>query len=229
MNYKVLIFDADGTLFDFEQAEQQAFYAMLKDFDILPSNDLFESYLIENKKAWSDLEQGNITQEELKTRRFLGFIRVASLEGNAKAYAASYMHHLSEQSILYPDALNIIEKLSKDYTLTILTNGLREVQHQRIRYSALRPYIKDVVISDELGIAKPNPKIIEYALKNINHLEKENVMIIGDSLTSDIQGGLNASITTVWYNPNRIINKTTIKPTHEIHSLDELFMLLEKK
>lgn len=227
MRFQVLIFDADGTLFDFEQAESEALAAMLQEFNIAPSSSLFTDYFAENKKAWAKLEQGIITQDELKIKRFEGFIHTANLKQNANALAQSYMKHLANQSILFPKALSVIKQLSSTYVVTILTNGLKEVQHKRIRQSILAPYVKDVVISDELGITKPNPKIIEHALQNIHHSTIDDVMIIGDSLTSDIQAGINASITTVWYNPKQKPNHTSIKPDYEIVKLDDLFAILK--
>lgn len=226
MNYKVLIFDADGTLFDFEQAEQQAFKQMLEERDIPFTDSLFQSYLQANKQVWNELEQGHITQEELKYKRFLGFLTLSKLEGQAKDMAISYMQYLSHASILYPNALELIKNLSKDYRVTILTNGLKEVQDRRIRKSILAPYIEDVVISDEIGIAKPDKAIIEHALKNIGHEDKASVMIIGDSLTSDIQGGINASITTVWLNVKKEKRTKNIQPDYEIHTLEELYEIL---
>jgi len=226
MNYKVLIFDADGTLFDFVAAEEQAFKRMLNEMDLSFQEELFETYLQANKAVWQELEKGLITQEELKYKRFLGFKKLAAIEKDAKDMAISYMNHLADASILYPEALELIQELAKDYTITILTNGLREVQDKRIRQSVLRPYLSDVVISDEEGIAKPDPRIIDLALDRVNHVDKSSVMIIGDSLTSDIQGGLNASITTVWFNKEQAINTSKVKPDYEISTLEELKNIL---
>jgi len=226
MNYKVLIFDADGTLFDFVAAEEQAFKQMLADIHIEFTEQLFNQYLKANQSVWQELEQGLITQEELKYKRFLGFNELAAINKDAKEMAISYMNHLSNASILYPEALKLIQELSQDYTITILTNGLREVQDKRIRRSILSPYLRDVVISDEEGIAKPDPRIIDLALKRINHQKKSDVMIIGDSLTSDIQGGQNASITTVWFNKEQSINTSKIRPDYEIARLEDLKKIL---
>lgn len=226
MKYKILIFDADGTLFDFTAAEEQAFKEMLKEMDLTFHKKLFETYLQANKEVWLELEKGLITQEELKYKRFLGFKELSAIKKDAKEMAISYMNHLADASILYPKAKEFIQELAKDYTITILTNGLREVQDKRIRQSILSPYLTDVVISDEEGIAKPDPRIIDLALARINHQEKSDVMIIGDSLTSDIQGGQNASITTVWLNKENIVNTTKITPDYEISTLEELKNIL---
>lgn len=109
-----------------------------------------------------------------------------------------------------------------------MTNGLKDVQDNRIRKSIIGKYFENVVVSEEINISKPDPKIFEYALNSINYSDKSKVLIVGDSLTSDIQGGLNSGIDTCWFNPNNIINNTSIKPTYKITNLMDLKNILEK-
>jgi putative hydrolase of the HAD superfamily len=223
MAYKIILLDADGTLFDFEKAEIIAFKNMLTDFGVSYSEWLFSIYLRENKQVWQELEKGIISQEKLKTERFKRFLETSKITGDEKQYAASYMAHLANASILFDDALDVVKKLSENHTLIIVTNGLKEVQHKRIRESILKPYIKKVIISDEFGKAKPDPSIIYHALEGESYDDlKQDVVIIGDSLTSDIKGGINAGISTVWYNPNHLKNKSDIIPDFEISNFNEL-------
>ena len=127
-----------------------------------------------------------------------------------------YIKHLSGASFLYADSLEMIESLYPECRLSIITNGLMEVQENRIRTSAIAKYFEEVVISEEVKISKPDPRIFEHALSQLRHTDKSKVLMVGDSLTSDIQGGINAGIDTCWFNPNRTVNKTGIKPTYEI-------------
>ena len=128
--------------------------------------------------------------------------------------------------ILYDNSIELIETLHKSYRLAIVTNGLTSVQDKRIRKSSIAKFFETIVISEEVSTAKPNPKIFEHTLKSMNFFDKSKVLMIGDSLSSDIQGGINFGIDTCWYNPNKVINETSIKPTYEISNFDELKLLL---
>ena len=131
-------------------------------------------------------------------------------------------------SFLYEDSIDLVESLHKDFRLSIVTNGLKDVQDNRIRKSIIAKYFDDIVVSEEVMVSKPDPKIFEHALNNINHTDKSNVLIVGDSLTSDIQGGINFGIDTCWFNPNKIVNKTAIKPTYEISNLMDLKNIVKR-
>lgn len=227
MKYEVILFDADDTLFDFKKSEREAFKNTILEFNI----EYDESYHLKtyqeiNTVMWKELEQGLITQENLKIERFKRLSDKLNIRFDETHFAKSYIEHLAGASFLYDGSIDLIENLSKSHKLSIVTNGLAFVQHKRIRESIISKYFADIVISEEILVSKPNPKIFEHALKNINHNDKSKVLMVGDSLTSDIKGGINFGIDTCWYNPNKIINKTSIKPTYEISNFNELQSLL---
>ena len=139
-----------------------------------------------------------------------------------------YMKHLSNASFLYEESIDLVESLHKDYRLSIITNGLKDVQDHRIRKSIIAKFFEDIVVSEDVEVSKPDPKIFEHALNNIKHTDKSKVFMVGDSLTSDIQGGINFGIDTCWFNPNNIVNTSEFKPTYEITNLLELKNLLKK-
>ena len=223
MKYEVLIFDADETLFDFKKSERDALKNTMPEFDIEYDEDHhLKIYKDINTTIWKELEDGLITQKKLKVERFKRLSDSLNAGFDAALFAKSYMKHLSFASFLYDDSVGLIESLHKDYILSIITNGLRDVQDTRIRKSIIAKYFEDIVISEEVNISKPDPKIFELALNNIKHADKHKVLMIGDSLTSDIQGGINFGIDTCWFNANKIVNKTEFKPTYEISNLMEL-------
>lgn len=227
MRYKVILLDADGTLFDFHKAEEFAFSAVLEHLSMPDRFDeLFPIYMDENRKIWQELEQGLITQETLKVERFRRFLKRMDLSSDPTSCAKIFMAKLADSSILFDDAYDVVKELSRRATLVIITNGLKEVQDKRIRHSVIAPFVKATVISDEIGIQKPDPRIIDYALNLINHRTKNDVVIVGDSLTSDMQGGINAGIDTIWYNPKRHTNPRSHQLTHIIFSLEDLFSLI---
>lgn len=227
MKYEVILFDADETLYDFKRSEKEAFKNTILKFNIkYDENYHLKIYQEINTVLWKEFEQGLITQEKLKVERFKRLSAQLNISFDENDFAKLYIEHLADASFLYADSIDLIENLNKAYKLSIITNGLVSVQDKRIRKSIISKYFDDIVISEEILISKPNPKIFEHALKNINHTDKSKVLMVGDSLTSDIQGGINFGIDTCWYNPNKIINKTSIKPTYEISNFNELKALL---
>lgn len=143
------------------------------------------------------------------------------------------MTYCVDQPKLYIHLLHITDEKHryynyKDYRLAIVTNGLKDVQNNRIRKSTIAKYFEDIVISEEVELSKPDPKIFELSLNNIKHTDKNKVLIVGDSLTSDIQGGINFGVDTCWFNPNKVSNETGIKPTYEISNLMKLKDILDK-
>ncbi|NOW04992.1 YjjG family noncanonical pyrimidine nucleotidase [Clostridium beijerinckii] len=227
MNYEVILFDADDTLFDFKKSEREAFKNTILEFNInYDENYHLKIYQDINTAIWKEFEQGLITQEKLKVERFKRLADKLKISFDEIEFAKSYMQNLSNCSFLFDGSLELIEHLSKNYKLSIITNGLTSVQENRIRKSIISKYFEDVVISEEISISKPNPKIFEHALKNISHTNKSTVLMVGDSLTSDIQGGINFVIDTCWYNPNKLKNNSNMTPKYEISNFDELKHLL---
>jgi 2-haloacid dehalogenase len=227
MKYEVILFDADETLYDFKRSEREAFKNTMLKFNIKYD----ESYHLKiyqqiNTILWKEFEQGHITQEKLNVERFKRLSYQLNISFDETNFAKSYIENLADASYLYDDSIALIENLNIFYKLAIVTNGLTFVQDRRIRKSIISKYFDDIVISEEILISKPNPKIFEHVLKNINYTDKSKVLVVGDSLTSDIQGGINFGVDTCWYNPNKIINETSIKPTYEISNFNALKSLL---
>ena len=229
MKYEIIIFDADETLFDFKKSEKEALKNTILDFNMeYDENYHLRIYKEINTAIWKELENGLITQKQLKFERFKRLSDSLNAGFDEFEFGKSYMKHLSLASFLFDDSLALIEGLHKDYRLSIISNGLKDVQDNRIRKSIIAKYFEDIVVSEEVLVSKPDPKIFEHALNNLKHTDKSKVLIVGDSLTSDIQGGINFGIDTCWFNPNKIVNKTIIKPTYEISDFKELKDILGK-
>lgn len=223
MKYELIIFDADETLFDFKKSEKVALESTLCDFDIeYDEKKHLKAYKEINSAVWKELEQGFITQAELNVIRFQRFLKQLDLKQEALSFAEAYKKHLSNASYLYYESLELIRSLSGNYRLIILSNGLKEVQNNRLRKSAISRYFEAIIISEEVGLAKPDPRIFELAFSQIKHNSKDTALIVGDSLSSDIQGGINFGIDTCWFNAAKAENRTEIQPTYEISSLPDL-------
>lgn len=228
MKYEVLLFDADETLFDFKKSEKQAFENSIREFNI----DYNENYHLKiyeeiNKNIWLEFEQGLITQEKLKVERFKRLSKEINTPFDELEFSKAYIRHLANASFLYEDSVEVIKELSKNYKLAIITNGLKDVQSKRIGQSVIAKYFDTLVISEEVKVSKPNPEIFEIALNNLNFKDKSKVIMIGDSLTSDIQGGINFGIDTCLINFNNTKNSTSIKPTYAVSTLLDLLKILK--
>ncbi len=227
MKYEVILFDADETLYDFKKSEREAFKNTMLEFNIeYDEENHLKTYQDINTTLWKEFEQGLITQEKLKIERFKRLSDMLKINFDENNFAILYMKHLSNASFLYDNSIDLLDELNQHYRLGIVTNGLTLVQDKRIRQSTIAKYFDAIVISEEILISKPNPGIFEYTLKNLDFFDKSKVLMVGDSLNSDIQGGINFGIDTCWYNPNKIKNETSIKPTYEISNLNELKSLL---
>ncbi|MCF6271471.1 MAG: YjjG family noncanonical pyrimidine nucleotidase [Melioribacteraceae bacterium] len=227
MKYKTILFDADGTLYDFDKAAVEALKSSFNKYEIGWTAQRFEIYKEVNKKIWNDFEKGLITTKEIKTERFKRFFDVIGVVNiDSLQFSKDYLEFLSQNNYLLDGAKDIVEWCSEKFELVIVTNGLASVQNPRLKKSELREYFKYIIISEEIGFAKPKREIFDYAFELLNNPSKEGVIIIGDNLTSDIKGGVDYGIDTCWFNPKKAKNNSEVIPTHEISKLDELRKLL---
>jgi putative hydrolase of the HAD superfamily len=229
MKYSRILFDADDTLFDFKKSEREAFKNTMIDFHI----DYDENYHLPiyhniNNVIWREFEEGLITQEKLKVERFRRLSDALQIQFDVTAFADSYMNHLGNASFLYEDSVELIQSLHKDFKLSIVTNGLTNVQKRRISRSEIAGYFDYIVISEEVKVSKPDPKIFEFALDSNEVEDKSKLLMVGDSLTSDIQGGFNFGIDTCWFNQHKKANHSGVQPTFEITNLNDLKIILQK-
>ncbi len=226
MKYKWLLFDADGTLFDYNKAEafalQNTFVQIGRPFE----TQYLTEYRGINHQIWLDFEQGKIDQVTLRTRRFDSLFEAVGFQYDSQDFSAKYLVNLGNATHLMEGAAEIARSLSQTCNLAIITNGLADVQKPRFAKSAINQYIKAIIISEEVGVAKPDPAIFNIAFAQMGHPAKDEVLIIGDSLTSDIQGGYNYGIDTCWFNPDGKMNGPGVTSTFEIRKLKELTGIL---
>ncbi|GMQ64503.1 YjjG family noncanonical pyrimidine nucleotidase [Vallitalea maricola] len=226
--YKLVILDADGTLFNYEEAEKYALWESFKLFsfegDII---DISNCYKKINLNLWLELEKGNITKEKLRYERFSRLFKQYKIDYDVNKFSDQYLLKLGESNFLIDEAEEVCKYLkNKGYKIIILTNGIKKVQVSRLEKSNIKDYIDNMIVSEEVGVNKPDPVIFDYTFNLIGHNDKNNAIMIGDSLTADIQGGINHGIDTCWVNLNNIENTTNIIPKYEIHSLGELATIL---
>jgi YjjG family noncanonical pyrimidine nucleotidase len=221
--YQCVLLDADGTLFDYERAESYALEKTCRELglDYEPARDL-PRYREINEEMWRAFERGEIGPDALSTTRFERFLEALGGTADPRAMSDLYLGNLAKGSFLIPGALEVVRAVSERARIAVVTNGLSRVQRSRFGGSGLAEYVGHLVISDEVGTQKPEAGIFDAALEPFQGVAKSNVLMVGDSLTSDIQGGVSYGIDTCWYNPAGLTNNEGPTPTYEIRSLDEL-------
>ena len=221
-NYKILLFDADGTLVDFHKAETQAVSRVLEKYGIEPEPRIIEKYSAVNASLWKLLELKQIRREDIMNRRFKETFAFFGLPYSEEfGIEAEYERLLAEGHDLLEHAREVCETLSKTHRLYILTNGGTYTQTRRIQDCGLLPYLDGVFISGEMGVTKPSKEFFDIVFERIGVAanEKESVLMIGDSYSSDILGAMNAGIDSCWYNPAGEPLGERNAPTYEIRDL----------
>ncbi len=227
MIYKWIIFDADGTLFDYDAAEFYALKNSFASFNLPFSAEYLDFYRQFNKVLWDEFERGEITIPLLKTKRFDLLLKKLEIGFNPQVFGSTYLDHLSQRHDLIDGAVKILQDLSARFSLVLMTNGIKEVQRSRLNLSPIKDFFSDIIISDEVGVAKPDKRIFEISHERMSSPSKNSLLMVGDNLSSDIKGGNDFGIDTCWYNPDSLNSNPAIIPTYEIRNLDELRNIVE--
>ena len=225
MKYTSLFFDLDNTLLDFYKAEAVAIERVLKQHSLPYDGDTIKLYSKINRSYWERFERGEIPKEAIYEGRFITLFEALNCNGDAKTVAKDYFNALADGHFVMNGAVEILEYLkAKGYKIYATTNGVSFTQYKRIENSGLAPYFDKVFVSEDAGCQKPDKAYFEYVLNNIDEKEKSNILIIGDSLSSDILGGINSGIDTCWFNNEH--KKSPYEIQYEITDLSELKSLL---
>ena len=222
-----LFLDLDDTILDFHKAERIALSKTIRDFGVEPTEDVLTLYHGINKWHWEQLELGTMTRDEVLVNRFGVLFGKLGREVDATACARAYEQNLSIGHYFLPGAEEAVDSLSKKYRLFLASNGTASVQKGRMTSANLYRFFETVFVSQEIGYNKPSLDYFNACFATIAGFDKEKAIMVGDSLSSDIRGGINAGIRTVWVNPDHK-DCGDIKPDYEIESLSQLEALLEK-
>jgi len=226
MRYNTVLFDADGTLFDFLRAEKEALSETLIHFGIEPDNEKISVYSEINDALWKALERGEIKKDVLRYKRFELFCDTFGYKVDIKEMAALYTDNLSTKGHLIHGAAELCKKLYGKAKLYIVTNGIDYVQKGRMERSNISECFEDTFISGVIGCEKPDIKYFEYVSDNIPDFNKKNTIIVGDSLTSDIKGGIMFGIDTCWYNPKCKPNPSDMNITYTVSCLEDIYSII---
>lgn len=222
-----LFIDLDDTILDFKKAEYLALRKTLEDFGIEPTEHRCALYSRINQTHWEALERGELTRAQVLVGRFAALFAQLGIEADARACSERYAQNLSVGHYFLPGAREAVERLSKKYKLYLASNGTAKVQAGRLESADISRFFQDIFISQDMGADKPAKAYFDRCFARIPGFDPKKAMIIGDSLSSDIQGGINAGIATCWINPGHKPAKNGVSPDYELESLSQLEALLE--
>ena len=223
MRYDVILFDADDTLLDFGKCEDAALRQVFDMFGIPLTEEVRQGYLEINHGLWKALERGEIDKPHVLAHRFQDTFARFHISAPADgSFEREYQRLLGEGAYLVDGAVDVLQALKSDCTLAIVTNGVTATQTSRLALCGLDKIIPQVFISEKIGVAKPQKAFFDAVFAAMGEPDRSRMLIVGDSLTSDMRGGEVAGIASCWYNPKAKANDTDVRPTYEIRDLAEI-------
>ena len=227
---KVILWDVDGTLLDFGAAEKVAIRQCFASHNMGECTDeMLGRYIVINRKYWEALERGELTKPEVLVGRFREFFETEGLPvEHAESFNEEYQVRLGDTVVFCDNAFELVQKYKGQIKQYAVTNGTKVAQDRKLKNSKLDTLFDGVFISDVLGVEKPNKAFFDKVFEAIGTYEKGEVIIIGDSLTSDIKGGNNAGILTCWYNPKKLEHTKDVNVDFDITNLWKIEQILQK-
>lgn len=225
---KVILWDVDATLLDFKKSESLALKKTFAHFGLENCTDsITEQYSAINQRYWQRLEQGELTKEQVLVGRFEEFFAVRGYDAHAQSFCEMFESSLPDCVDFIGNAKTVIEALSKNYHQYAVTNGARAVQRKKLAVSGIADIFDGVFISDEVGYEKPSVDFFNHVLANIPSVDTNEILIVGDSLTSDIKGGNNMGFKTCWFNPQSLPLKDGYTVNYQIKNAEDIFDILK--
>ena len=222
--YKYLFWDIDGTVLDFLASEAYAITELFKRYGLGNcSDEMLKMYSDINIRYWQMLERNELTKKEILVGRFREFFSVIGADVSlAESFNEEYQVALGDYVLFVEGAKEVLLSQKGKYTLVVVTNGTRVAQEKKLQLSGLKDIFDAVFISECVGAEKPNRAYFDYVFNALGITDKTEVLLIGDSLTSDMKGGINAGIDTCWFNPEHKPNTPALPVVYEIDKLSDL-------
>jgi 2-haloacid dehalogenase len=223
--YKHVLIDLDDTLLDFKKAEQFAFNQLLNVYQIKDYDKYFYRYREINIKLWADFEKGLISKDKLAIYRFEETFKDCRIKLDYQLLNEQFLMFISTASFPIDGSYQLLKYLKSKYRVYVVSNGIKNLQILRLNYSRMMELVDGYAFSEEAKVPKPHLEYFEYLFDKYKLIfNKEDFIIIGDSLTSDIQGALNLGIDSIWFNPNQ--DPTDLESTFIVDHLSKIKEIL---
>ncbi len=223
---KIVLLDLDNTLIDFNECARHSIINSFKKHGFTYTEKTFETFITENVKIWKRLEKGEITKPELRANRWNIILGKLGIDYDGTIIEEEFENGVALGAYAVEGAYELLDYLYPKYELYIVSNGFRFVQESRLKIGDFRKYFKDIFLSEDIGIQKPAKEFFDYCFDKLKHPQKEDVILIGDSLSADITGGLNYGIECIWFNKNCDELPEDIKPTFVVNKLKDIEKIL---
>ena len=224
--YNCIMMDIDNTLLDFDAAERKALLETLQQFSLPCDEAAVSRYHKINSSLWGELNKGKIRRDKLVVERFDRFVKEVGAAAKATELNRAYTEHLATHADVIPGAEEALQELAEVATMIAISNGTESVERGRLKLSGFEKYFDDIFVSEAVGVSKPNPKIFQMAMRKLGIEHSDKVLVVGDSLSADIQGGVNAGLDTCWVNMKGLENESGLTPTYEVKALSELYPIV---
>lgn len=223
---KAALIDVDNTLLDFNECAKQS---MKKGFEMygLPFNrDDYAVFMRINNHLWEEIERGNLSKEELLQMRWNLIFKELGIEEDGPAFERVFRSSIADSHCLVEGARELMEYLSAKYRVFFATNGFTRPQKNRLELAGLWPFAEDMFVSESIGCNKPERGFFDYCFARMGDIGKDEVIMIGDSLTADIEGAADYGIHTLWYNHSCVTPGSAVKPDYTVNKLEEIRHIL---
>ena len=224
MKYTTLLFDSDDTLLDFHASERRAIFEAFEKAELYFDEEMLSVYSAVNQGLWKALERGELTTDELLVERFRCFFEKYGYSYDPKEFNDLYFHCLADTDFVIDGAIEVLEALKDRYELDIITNGVGYIQTSRLGKSGLRKYFKHLFISGEMGANKPSRRFFDHVLDRVEEKDRSRILVIGDSLTSDIKGAVGCGLDSLYIGSENDI--TDILPTYRVDNIRQILNIL---
>ena len=235
MGYKILLFDVDNTLLDFDANEDESFRSMMEDMGETWTEEIYDAYKKVNSRIWKQIEGEEITVEEGVNRRFSDLMAGYGKTVDGRLWEKAYRRHLNQGIQEMPGVHQVLGRLrERGYELCVITNGMEETQTSRLSRSGLDRYFSQLFISGRIGAGKPSKEFFDYVKSHIPGFSAREALVIGDSLSSDVRGAVDAGIAACWITRERekdvreaMLMESGLSPDYTIHELTQLLRILD--
>ena len=223
---KIVLIDLDNTIIDFNECARHSIMGIFEDLGFHYDDNVFETFITENVKIWKRLERGEIDKPYLRANRWNIILGKLGIEYDGTIIEERFENGVAKGAYPVEYAYELLEYLYSKYDLYVVSNGFRFVQESRVKIGKFDKYFKELFLSEDIGIQKPDIRFFDYCYEKIGRPPKEDLILIGDSLSADIQGGINFNVETIWFNKNNEPQNDTIKPTYTVNHLKEIEKIL---